>query len=44
MVLTLRLQANIASAVLTEIELECPCSVPKVYKQTNKQTKTLDEI
>ncbi len=26
----LRLQPNVASAVLTQIELECTCSVPKV--------------
>ncbi len=29
----LRLQANIVSAVLTQIEQECTCSVPKVYMQ-----------
>ncbi len=29
----LRLQANVASAVLTQIEQECTCSVPKVYMQ-----------
>ncbi len=50
----LRLQANIASAVLTQIEQECTCSVPKVYmngfyvevlnKETKKETKTLGEI
>ncbi len=29
----LRLQANVASAVLTQVVLECTCSVPKVYIQ-----------
>ena len=29
----LRLQANVASAVLTQIVLESTCSVPKVYIQ-----------
>ena len=29
----LRLQANVASAVLTQIELECTCNVSKVYVQ-----------
>ncbi len=29
----LRLQANVASAVLTQIVLECTCSVPKMYIQ-----------
>ncbi len=28
------LQANVASAVLTQLELECTCSVPKVYVHT----------
>ncbi len=30
----LRLQANVASAVLTQIKQECTCSVPKVYMHT----------
>ncbi len=30
---SLSLQANVASAVLTQVKLECTCSVPKVYVQ-----------
>ena len=40
----LRLQANIASAVLTQIELDCSMGLILNINQTNKQTKTLDEI
>ncbi len=50
----LRLQANVASAVLTQIELECTCSVPilngfsvglnKERNKERKKTKTFDEI